>query len=60
MSSFTNVEVVTAGNIYFDGKATGRVIKFADCTVKTLVIMMPGDCEFGTAQHERTDGNSSE
>jgi len=54
------VEVVKAANIYFDGKVTSRVIKFADGTRKTLGIMMPGDFEFGTDQHERTDGNSSE
>ena len=52
MSSFTNVEVVKAANIYFDGKVTSRVVKFSDGTQKTLGIMMPGDFEFGTDQHE--------
>ena len=52
MSSFTNVEVVKAANIYFDGKVTSRVVKFSDGTNKTLGIMMPGDFEFGTDQYE--------
>ena len=52
MSTFKNVEIIKAANIYFDGKVTSRVVKFADGTHKTLGIMMPGDFEFGTDQHE--------
>ena len=52
MSTFKNVEIVKKANIYFDGKVTNRVVKFADGTHKTLGIMMPGDFEFGTDQHE--------
>ena len=52
MSTFKNVEIVKEANIYFDGKVTSRVVKFADGTHKTLGIMMPGDFEFGTDQHE--------
>ena len=52
MSTFKNVEINTEANIYFDGKVTSRVVKFADGTHKTLGIMMPGDFEFGTEQHE--------
>jgi hypothetical protein len=52
MSTFKNVEIVKAANIYFDSKVTSRVVKFADGTHKTLGIMMPGDFEFGTDQHE--------
>jgi hypothetical protein len=52
MSTFKNVEIVKKANIYFDGKVTSRVVKFADGTHKTLGIMMPGDFEFGTDQHE--------
>ncbi|MCH9645840.1 MAG: pyrimidine/purine nucleoside phosphorylase [Proteobacteria bacterium] len=52
MSSFKNVEVVKAANIYFDGKVTSRVVVFADGSKKTLGIMMPGDYEFGTDDNE--------
>jgi hypothetical protein len=49
---FTNVTVVKAANIYFDGKVTSRTVKFADGSRKTLGIMMPGEYEFGTAEAE--------
>ena len=52
MSSFKNVEVIKAANIYFDGKVTSRVVVFADGSKKTLGIMMPGDYEFGTDENE--------
>lgn len=52
MSSFKNVEVVKAANIYFDGKVTSRVVVFPDGSKKTLGIMMPGDYEFGTDDNE--------
>lgn len=48
MGEFTNVTVVKAANIYFDGKVTSRVVKFADGTKKTLGIMLPGEYDFGT------------
>lgn len=52
MSEFTNVTVKKAANVYFDGKVTSRVITFADGTVKTLGIMLPGEYEFGTEKAE--------
>ena len=52
MSSFENVQVIKAANIYFDGKVTSRVVVFADGSKKTLGIMMPGDYEFGTDENE--------
>ncbi|AHF01668.1 hypothetical protein THIAE_07770 [Thiomicrospira aerophila AL3] len=52
MSQFDNVTVLKAANIYFDGKVTSRVVKFADGSRKTLGIMMPGDYEFGTDEDE--------
>ena len=48
MSEFMNVTVVKAANIYFDGKVTSRIVKFADGTKKTLGIMLPGEYDFGT------------
>ncbi|MGK0419374.1 MAG: hypothetical protein ACJARV_000261, partial [Candidatus Pseudothioglobus sp.] len=40
MSTFKNVEITKAANIYFDGKVTSRVVKLSDGAVKTLGIMM--------------------
>ena len=52
MSEFKNVTVTREANVYFDGNVTSRAITFADGTVKTLGIMMPGDYTFGTAKAE--------
>ena len=52
MSSFDNVSVVKAANIYFDGQVTSRVVEFSDGSKKTLGIMMPGEYEFGTDTNE--------
>lgn len=52
MDRFDNVSVKKAANIYFDGKVTSREVRFADGSIKTLGIMMPGEYEFGTSQHE--------
>ncbi len=52
MSTFENVEIIKAANIYFDGKVTSRVVNFKDGSSKTLGIMMPGSFEFSTEKHE--------
>jgi Uncharacterized protein conserved in bacteria len=52
MSKFTDVSVVKAANIYFDGKVTSRTVEFGDGTMKTLGLMLPGEYEFGTSQPE--------
>jgi uncharacterized protein YaiE (UPF0345 family) len=52
MSKFTNVTVVKAANIYFDGKVTSRTVHFPDGTHRTLGIMMPGDYSFNTDAKE--------
>jgi uncharacterized protein YaiE (UPF0345 family) len=52
MAEFSNVTVVKAANIYFDGKVTSRTVKFADGSHKTLGIMLPGDYSFNTAAAE--------
>lgn len=52
MSEFSNVTVTKAANVYFDGKVTSRTVTFADGSVKTLGIMLPGDYEFGTGKPE--------
>jgi len=52
MSEFTNVTIVKAANIYFDGKVTSRSILFSDGSKKTLGVMLPGEYEFNTDQKE--------
>ena len=52
MSEFNNVTVTREANVYFDGNVTSRAVTFADGTVKTLGIMMPGDYTFGTDKPE--------
>jgi len=52
MTTFNNVEIEKAANVYFNGKVTSRKITFADGSFKTLGIMMPGDYKFGTAEKE--------
>jgi len=52
MSEFNNVTVTREANVYFDGNVTSRAVTFADGTIKTLGIMMPGDYTFGTAKAE--------
>ncbi|MFA6196199.1 MAG: pyrimidine/purine nucleoside phosphorylase [Sulfurimonas sp.] len=52
MSSFKNVSVVKKANIYYDGKVTSRSVEFADGSVKTLGIMLPGEYTFGTNEAE--------
>ncbi|MEY8201330.1 MAG: pyrimidine/purine nucleoside phosphorylase [Colwellia sp.] len=52
MSTFENITITKAANVYFDGKVTSRKITFADGSFKTLGIMMPGDYKFGTEEKE--------
>lgn len=60
MSEFNQVSVVKAANIYFDGKVTSRKITFADNSVKTLGIMMPGEYEFATVEKELMEVTAGE
>lgn len=52
MSKFESVTVVKAANIYFDGKVTSRTVEFADGSIKTLGIMLPGAYKFNTGKPE--------
>lgn len=52
MPQFSNVTIVKAANIYFDGKVTSRTVLFSDGSKKTLGIMLPGDYEFNTDAKE--------
>lgn len=60
MSEFANVTVTKAANVYFDGKVTSRVVTFADGSVKTLGIMLPGEYEFETVKPEFMEITSGE
>lgn len=60
MSQFTNVTVDVAANVYFEGNVTSRKITFADGSVKTLGIMMPGSYEFGTEAAELMEISAGE
>jgi purine/pyrimidine-nucleoside phosphorylase len=60
MSEFSNVTIVKAANVYFDGKVSSRTVKFADGTSKTLGIMLPGDYEFNTDAAELVEIMSGE
>ena len=52
MSKFEAVTVVKAANIYFDGNVTSRTVEFADGSIKTLGIMLPGEYKFSTGKPE--------
>jgi purine/pyrimidine-nucleoside phosphorylase len=52
MSEFSNVSIVKAANVYFDGKVSSRTIKFADGSTKTLGLILPGEYEFNTGDKE--------
>lgn len=52
MNKFESVNVVKAANIYFDGKVTSRTVEFADGSIKTLGIMLPGEYKFNTGKPE--------
>ena len=60
MSEFSNVSIVKAANVYFDGGVTSRTVKFADGEVKTLGIMQPGEYSFDTDKKEIMDIQSGE
>ena len=60
MSEFSNVSIVKAANVYFDGGVTSRTIKFADGEVKTLGIMQPGEYSFDTDKKEIMDIQSGD
>jgi len=50
--SFSNVEVVTKANVYFDGKVVSHTLRFADGSKKTLGLIYPGSFHFGTERAE--------
>jgi purine/pyrimidine-nucleoside phosphorylase len=51
-AEFTNVSVVKAANVFFDGQVTSRTVKFADGSRKTLGVMLPGEYQFNVGDRE--------
>lgn len=49
---FTNVDVVTKANIYFDGKVVSHTVQFPSGEKKTLGLIYPGNFHFGTGAPE--------
>ncbi|CCH48788.1 pyrimidine/purine nucleoside phosphorylase [Pseudodesulfovibrio piezophilus] len=60
MDEFAGVTVNKSANIYFDGNVSSRKITFADGSVKTLGVMLPGEYEFGTEKAEIMDITTGE
>ncbi|MFT5494984.1 MAG: hypothetical protein ACI9TH_000375 [Kiritimatiellia bacterium] len=60
MSTFENVSIVQAANVYFDGQVTSRTVLFADGSKKTLGIMLPGEYTFNTDAPELMEIYSGE
>ena len=60
MSSFENVTVVKAANVYFDGGVSSRTLKFLNGETKTLGIMLPGEYNFNTGKKELMEIQSGE
>ena len=60
MSEFTNVSVIKAANVYFDGKVTSRTLVFQDGSRKTLGVMLPGEYEFNTDAKELMEIHSGD
>ena len=52
MTTFNNVTITKKANVYFDGQVSSRTIEFADGTIKTLGIMLPGEYTFNTGDKE--------
>jgi pyrroline-5-carboxylate reductase len=57
---FKSVVIARKANQYFDGKVTSRTLEFMDGSLKTLGIMLPGNYEFSTQQHELMEIASGE
>jgi uncharacterized protein YaiE (UPF0345 family) len=60
MDFFENVKVTKEVNSYFDGKVTSRRLEFADGSIKTLGVMLPGEYEFATGAPELMEIYSGE
>jgi purine/pyrimidine-nucleoside phosphorylase len=51
-SSFANVTLTTAANVYFDGKCISHSFSLPDGTKKSVGVVLPSTLTFGTAAAE--------
>jgi purine/pyrimidine-nucleoside phosphorylase len=52
-ASFSNVDVVTKANVYFDGKVVSHTVRLSDGSKKTVGLIYEGSFHFGTEAPER-------
>jgi len=52
---FSDVNVVTKANVYFDGKVVSHTVLFANGAKKTLGLIYPGSFHFKTGAPERME-----
>ena len=52
MSQFDNVSVIKKSNVYFDGKCVSHSILFADGSLKTIGVILPGTLTFNVGKPE--------
>ena len=52
---FSDVNVVTKANVYFDGKVVSHTVLFPDASKKTLGVIYPGVFHFTTGVAERME-----
>ena len=52
MSQFDNVAVIKKANVYFDGKCVSHTVQFADCTKKSVGVVLPATLTFNTGAPE--------
>ena len=51
-TTFSNVTLTTAANVYFDGKCISHSFTLADGTKKSVGVVLPSTLSFGTAAAE--------
>jgi len=56
MSQYDNVSVVKKANVYFDGKCVSHTVVLADCTKKTVGVILPSSLTFNTGAPEIMEG----
>ncbi|MDK2958532.1 MAG: purine/pyrimidine-nucleoside phosphorylase [Synergistaceae bacterium] len=55
MDVFKSVDMAVKGNIYEDGKVTGRTFRTPEGERKTAGIMLPGSYSFSTSTNEKME-----
>ncbi|WGL52050.1 pyrimidine/purine nucleoside phosphorylase [Nocardioides sp. BP30] len=55
MTSYTNVSINTAANVYFDGRCVSHSFTLSDGTRKSAGVIFPARLTFGTGNPETMD-----